>query len=307
MACELHESGSFTDSDLERAPCPNGCNGGDLLLHEFERFQIYRCNDCSLVRLDPRLAESHLEELYERDYFSGHHATGYDTYELDQQHHELTAARRLSLIKQYKSHGKLLDIGCGFGYFLNVAAREGFEVYGLDVSTHAVEICRSRFDGRVRQGLLKPDAFPPAMFDVVTMFDLFEHVYHPAAFLSIINDITTPDAIVIITTPNHRSLLSRISGRNWVSYKLPEHVFYYTPETLRRIIKPHFEMETIQSAGQFCSLQFLAERLKTVNRPLGKMMLPLVKSLGVSDRVVYVNSGSMMVLLRKTQPGISPG
>lgn len=287
-------------SNLERSPCPHGCVGGDVLLHDFGQFHIYRCKDCQLVRLDPRLAESNIDELYERDYFSGHHATGYETYEDDQEQYERTSARRLKLIRRYKSSGRLLDIGCGLGYFLNVALREGFEVDGLDVSSYAVEACKARFDGRVQQGLLKPGLYREELFDVVTMFDLFEHVYHPTRFLSILSNITRRDGIVVITTPNHRSLLSRVSGRRWISYKLPEHVFYYTPETLSMMVKPFFRVETVQSAGQFCSLKFLAERLKTLNRPGGNLISLLVKAAGAGDFVVYVNSGSMTTVLRKT-------
>lgn len=301
MAGELHQSSHSkpAPADLERAPCPHGCVAGDELLHVFDPFRVYRCQACKLVRLDPRLAESKLASLYQDHYFSGSNTTGYDTYEDDKVEYERTGARRLKLIRKYKPSGRLLDIGCGLGYFLNVAESEGFEVYGLDLSSYAVEACRSRFDGRVKQGLLEPDAFPEKMFDVVTMFDLFEHVYHPTNFLSTLHSIMKPDGIVVITTPNHRSVLSRVSGRRWVSYKLPEHVYYYTPDTLSKMVKPFFTVETVQSAGQYCSLQFLTQRVKNLNQSVGRVMSRVVNSMGIGELVVYVNSGSMTTVLRK--------
>ena len=306
MRCELTQptpptgGGTHADAQLEPAACPEGCAaGGDTVLHEFGRFRVCRCAGCGLVRLNPRLAEARLPEFYEREYFAGDHATGYDSYEQDAPLYEKTFARRLRLVSRFKQAGRLLDIGCGLGYCLNVAARAGFEPYGLDVSAYAVAQALARFPDRVRQGLLAPGLFPDKFFDVVTMFDLFEHVYHPRTFLATLHAVTRDDGVVVITTPNHESLLARLSGRNWVSYKIPEHVYYYTPATLRRMVAPLFAVELIRSEGQYCSLEFLAERVKTLSRPVGRMMLRAVRGLGAQDRAVYVNSGSMTAVLRK--------
>ncbi|HEV2884459.1 MAG TPA: class I SAM-dependent methyltransferase [Pyrinomonadaceae bacterium] len=285
--------------ELEQCACANGCVSADEVLHEFDQFRVNRCTHCGLVRLSPRLVETQLGEFYESEYFSGDHSTGYDSYEKDRPLYEKTFARRLKLIRRYKSSERLLDIGCSLGYFLDVAARAGFEVYGLDASKYAVEQCQARFSDRVRHGLLASDSFPAEFFDVVTMFDLFEHVYHPTTFLKTLHGMMNHDGIVVITTPNHRSLLSRVSGRNWVSYKIPEHVYYYTPETLTRMVTPLFEVISIRSEGQYCTLEFLAERLKTISRPLGSAMLPVVRGLGLRNLPVYVNSGSMTMVGRK--------
>jgi cyclopropane fatty-acyl-phospholipid synthase-like methyltransferase len=195
----------------------------------------------------------------------------------------------------------LLDIGCSLGYFLNVASRHSFDVYGVDVSAFAVQHAAARFPDRIRQEPLAPGMFPDRFFDVITMFDLFEHVYHPRQFLAILHTITKDDAVICITTPNLQSLLSRMSGRRWVSYKIPEHVFYYTPDTLSRIVAPFFEIALLRSEGQYCTLEFFAERLKTLSRPLGKALLRIVRQVGAKDWPIYVNSGSMTAVLRKAK------
>lgn len=295
-------AGGLGELQLEHVACPHGCDGrADEVLHEFGDFRVCRCGVCGLVRLNPRLAEADSGDLYEREYFAGDHATGYDTYERDAHLYEKTFARRLRLIRRFKSGGRVLDIGCSLGYFLSVAQRAGFDVYGLDVSPYAVERAAERFPGRINQGVLRQGLFPPQFFDVVTMFDLFEHVYRPREFLATLDEITRDDAVVCITTPNHRSVLSRASGRNWVSYKIPEHVFYYTPNTLRRTVAPLFEIALVRSEGQYCTLEFFAERLKTLSRPLGSALLRTVRGLGANDWPVYVNSGSMTAVLRKTR------
>jgi SAM-dependent methyltransferase len=182
---------------------------------------------------------------------------------------------------------------------LGVARRGGYDAHGLDCSGYAVEHCRTQFPGKISRGFLACDLFPEKFFDVVTMFDLFEHVYHPREFLRALYGVTKDDGVVVVTTPNQRSLLARVSRRNWVSYKIPEHVFYYTPETLRCTMSPLFEVVFVRSEGQYCSLDFVAERLKTLSRPAGSALLRVVRVLGASDLPVYVNSGSMTIVLRK--------
>jgi 2-polyprenyl-3-methyl-5-hydroxy-6-metoxy-1,4-benzoquinol methylase len=305
MRCELTAPASTAttprQAELEQAGCPNGCAAEhDEQLQEFGGFRVCRCACCGLVRLNPRLAEAQLAAFYEREYFSGDHATGYDSYERDARLYEKTFARRLKLIRRFKLTGRLLDIGCSLGYFLNVAGRAGFDVYGLDHSRYAVERCAERFPGRVQYSPLAPGLFPDKFFDVVTMFDLFEHVYYPRMFLPTLHALIHDDGIVIVTTPNHRSLLARVSGRNWISYKIPEHVYYYTPETLRQMVAPLFEVELIRSEGQYCTLEFLAERVKMLSRPAGRAMLQAVRRFGLKDLPVYVNSGSMTAVLRKS-------
>lgn len=269
------------------------------MLYEFDRFNVCRCAVCGLVRLNPRLDEAELSGFYDGEYFNGAHEIGYESYERDRWLYEKTFARRLRLIRRFKSAGTLLDIGCGLGYFLNVARHAGYDAHGLDCSAYAAEHCRSRFPGKVRQGFLARDLYTEKFFDVVTMFDLFEHVYHPREFLRVLHAATKDDGIVVVTTPNQRSLLARVSRKNWVSYKIPEHVFYYTPETLRRTVSPLFEVLFVRSEGQYCSLDFLAERVKTLSRPLGGALLRIVRVSGVGEVPVYVNSGSMTVVLRK--------
>jgi SAM-dependent methyltransferase len=162
-----------------------------------------------------------------------------------------------------------------------------------------VQRASERFPGRVHCGALTDGLFPARFFDVVTMFDLFEHVYQPRAFLQTLHAITKDGGVVVITTPNQRSLLARLSGRRWVSYKIPEHVYYYTPATLTRMVAPPFKVELMRAEGQYCTLEFLSERIRQLNAPVGRGLLRVARTFGAKDLSVYVNSGSMTAVLRK--------
>jgi len=304
MACELTSKPAGTnlataEVEVEDSSCAFGCQSADELLHRFGDYQIYRCQGCGLVRLNPRLSEAQLSSLYARDYFSGEHATGYDSYEQDASYYQRTFARRLRLVKRYGGQGRLLDIGCGLGYSLQVAAREGFDVYGLDLSPYAVEQCEKLFPGRVREGSLTSGLYPRGNFDVVTLSDVFEHVYRPLEFVQALHETIRDNGMALVTTPNHRSVLSRLSGRNWISFKIPEHVYFYTPETLKKLVTPLFTIERLQSDGQYCSLEFLAKRIKTLSRAVGTAMHSSVRAMGLGGLPVFVNSGSMTAVLRK--------
>src|SRR5258705_2161980 len=129
---------------LRENACPNNCRPTDSILWEFNPYRVCHCTNCGLVRLNPRLSEDQLSDFYEGGYFSGEHSTGYDSYERDARRYERTSHRRLKSIRRFRQTGRLLDIGCGLGYLMNVAARKGFEAYGLDVSRYALDRCDAR-------------------------------------------------------------------------------------------------------------------------------------------------------------------
>lgn len=149
-------------AELETVCCVNGCDDRkQTALYEFGDFRICRCSVCNLVYLNPRLREDQLEAFYgKEEYLLGNHKTGYDNYEKDRPLYEKTFSRRLRLIKQFKPTGKILDIGCSLGFFLNVTRNERFEPWGLDCSRYAVEQCSKRFPGKIRYGFWSMESSP---------------------------------------------------------------------------------------------------------------------------------------------------
>ena len=300
--------------DLEPVSCPIcGRDPAPTLRYDFAPYRVVRCPHCGLVFLSPRLTESAILKLYsdQEYYVSEVSGQGYDEY-LEVRHNWIkTFTRRLEQIANYREAspwdqlpitnyqlpGRVLDIGCGPGFFLEAAQAKGYDAFGLDPSEYIVKVASEKFGGRIQKGVIESADYPAEHFDLVVAFDTFEHVYHPLEWLTAVRRVLKPGGLLAITTPDPTSLLAKISGKKWVSFKLPEHVFYWSPETIRRVLAEGWEILEIKPAGQYASLSFLFRRLfRLPSNPRGiiKWKLDLLKKFSV-----YSDNGSMTVIARK--------
>lgn len=289
---------------LERPDCAL-CGPGPLqrLRHEFPPYGVVACEGCGLVFLSPRPTEAAALSLYQDPayYDSETRGHGYDEYLEVRANWQRTFRGRLHQIRPYKTAGRVLDVGCGPGFLLDAAVAMGYEAWGIDPSGYAVALARETHGDRVQVGVLENAPFAPASFDLVVAQDAFEHVYTPRLFLDAAHRLLKPDGVLAITTPDPTSLLARVSGRAWVSFKIPEHVYYWSPATLRRALAPAFDVRRITGAGQYATAGFLLRRLLRLGpRP------PVVLRglLAVLNRVnLYTNNGSLTVIAGKRETG----
>lgn len=127
----------------------------------------------------------------------------------------LQARRILQKIAKYKRQGRLLDVGCGPGLFLDEAKKKGWDVQGLDLSGWAAEYAKDHFGVQVTTGTLLDAHFPDRSFDVIVMNDVIEHVENPKAVLSEIRRILKNDGVLYLSTPDIESVWSRFLGARW--------------------------------------------------------------------------------------------
>ena len=291
---------SPSPEELETTVCPVcGPDIEQVVQYDFSPYRVVRCANCGLVFLSPRLTEQAILKLYsDQEYYVSEIAgQGYDEY-LEVKHNWIrTFSRRLAQISRYQTPGRSLDIGCGPGFFLEAAQEKGYEVFGLDPSDYIVKVAGKQFGDRIRKGVIETADYPAEYFDLVVAFDTFEHIYHPVEWLKAVRRVLKSGGLLAITTPNPSSTLAKISGKKWVSFKLPEHVFYWTPETIRRILVDGWEILEIKRAGQYASLSFLFRRLfhLPVNpKGLLKGLLDLFGKINI-----YSDNGSITVIVRK--------
>ncbi len=286
--------------NLESTHCPIcGPDPAQTPRYDFASFRVVSCSRCGLVFLSPRLTESAILKLYsDQEYYVSEVAgQGYDEY-LEVQHNWVkTFSRRLDQIGKYQKAGKTLDIGCGPGFFLEAAQAKGYDAYGLDPSDYIVKVASEKFGDRIKKGVIETADYPADHFDLVVAFDTFEHVYHPLEWLEAARRVLKPGGLLAITTPDPSSPLAKISGKKWVSFKLPEHVFYWSPKTIRRALADKWEVLEVKPAGQYASLSFLFRRLfRLSSNPGGiiKWKLDLLQKFNI-----YSDNGSMTVIARK--------
>jgi ubiquinone/menaquinone biosynthesis C-methylase UbiE len=132
--------------------------------------------------------------------------------------------------------GRLLDVGCASGFFLRVAKESGFEVQGVEISAIPLDYARKVMSVDVFHGSLFDARFPEAYFDVVTLWDTFEHLRDPQKMLEEIRRILKSGGVLAVETLNMNTLSSFLLRARWPLYAPPYHLFYFTRKTLKNVV-----------------------------------------------------------------------
>jgi len=169
--------------------------------------------------------------------------------------------RAAAALQAYRKTNRLLDLGCGAGTFLKAARRAGWEATGLEVSARAAEHVRTQgFD--VFLGDLSSAPCPADHFDVITAFELIEHVENPLAMLEKVKRLLRPGGVLWGTTPNVQSFSSRVLGLRWSTVSPPEHLQLYSPTGVKRLMSAAgFRSVRLRTSG--CNISELWHELRT--------------------------------------------
>lgn len=205
------------------------CESHDLtVLPRYAKDFLCQCNRCGLI-FSKRIPS--LEELNEV----------YDNYSRSNSISEITIKRYQEILggfEKYKKTGKILDVGAGDGFFLEVAKRRGWEVYGTEYDDRAITLCRQK-GIKTYKGKLNIDDFEENFFDVVTSFEVMEHINNPNEDLDVIRKILRKGGVFYVTTPNFNGISRRYQGDKWTELCYPEHITYYTARTLSNVVIKH--------------------------------------------------------------------
>lgn len=239
---------------LETTNCIICGNDDAALLFEREdlgtdqpgRFRVVCCRRCDHVYLNPRPTLESIGFYYPPSYspYNQPHPadmrTPWGKFLATQ-----PLNRRAQFIKRYVLGGRILDLGCAEGQFLNQLKKYGpWECAGLEFSAEAVAEAQRRYDFEVTAGTITGGRpWPDGYFDVITMWDVIEHLHHPLADLQVIQRLLKPDGYLILSTPIRHSLGNRLFGRFWVGYELPRHLHIFSEATLSKLLaKAGFEL-----------------------------------------------------------------
>jgi SAM-dependent methyltransferase len=211
--------------------------GRDLLHAQPGSFKLVECLGCGFLYLSPRPDQTEIQRYYPADYLPFRRPVADERSVFHQYDRRIGLHRRCALIRQRKPTGSLLDIGCGTGDFL-VAMRSfpGWTVRGLEPSPIAAAQARTRSGLDVDQVFLDEAAYPDAAFDVVTLFDVLEHLPDPRGALRRIQSWLRPEGIVVLGLPNRRSLEAKLFGKYWAGLDVPRHYSVFAPDDVRRLL-----------------------------------------------------------------------
>ena len=190
-----------------------------------EQYTLLRCPACSLVWLHnpPKPAEMHL-----------HYTDAYD--KLISAAGENSPGRwrdRNAALAPHKQSGALLDLGCSSGAFLQSLSGKGWDLFGIEMSETSAKQAQTRSGAQVFVGNILDAHFQAESFDVITCFDVFEHLYEPRRVMAKVADWLKPGGIFYVLVPNADSAEGRIFKGYWHGLELPRHLFHYSPKSLK--------------------------------------------------------------------------
>lgn len=290
------------DLPLESVACYLcGRKDGRVLVDD-PPFQVLCCAGCGLAYTTPRIRGERLQEIYDLGYFTSESAGdfGYASYAADAPGYLRTFQKKTRIIQRFVPKGRVLEIGCAAGFFLQAVRDAGYEGHGIEVAgsilAHARDVLKlpNLFQGTVMQ-------YPGERrsFDAIAMWDVIEHLADPLVDLKRARELIKDDGRLFVQTQDVESLTRRLLGSKWPHFKQLEHIYHFSKKTITMLLdRAGFEVVRIQKsgAGKYISIGFLIDRMRRFGRMPHLLALPLTP---LRRRFVYVNPWDELIVTAK--------
>jgi 2-polyprenyl-3-methyl-5-hydroxy-6-metoxy-1,4-benzoquinol methylase len=216
---------------VQEVSCPVCGSGAHAPLFEKQGFTFVRCGDCSLVFVNPQLKESVLLDEYRSartndlwfEVLTSERQQGLDREKF---------TNVLDSLEPYRTHGRVVDVGCSLGLFLDLARARGWDGIGLELAPRALAHARDSYGLEVLDKPLADAAFEAESFDVVTLLSVLEHASRPLDLLLECARVLRPGGALYVIVPNVESLACRVLHARARTFDGRNHLVYFSPTTL---------------------------------------------------------------------------
>jgi len=254
-------------------------------------YRMVRCNACGLLRSDPVADAELIKQLYSQSD---------QNYGLELDNLRLTYGRYLGYLRRFAiRRSSLLEIGCGSGFFLEEAIVGGYQdVWGLEPSEAAVARSIPILRKKIIRDVLRPGLFPDGSFDVICMFQVFDHLADPNSCLEVCSRILKPGGHVLALNHDVASLSARLLRESSPIIDI-EHTYLYDRKSMASMFKKWgFQVLKTGRAFNHYSLQYLLQ-LTPLPSGLKMALLELVKNTGIGRLPLTVALGNLFLIARR--------
>lgn len=205
----------------------------------YEQNYLVKCSSCHFVFCQRRPSENELKAHY-------------SLYQRANVISEITLKRYnvlLDELEPYRKMNNIIDVGCGDGFFLEAARKRKWNVFGTEFTQEAIEVCLGK-GIEMSASPLGLRNYKAEFFDVITSFEVIEHINTPMDEIKAFSTILRKGGVVYITTPNFNSISRDILNSKWNMIEYPEHLSYFTTQTLSYLFrKSNFKRLEISTTG----------------------------------------------------------
>lgn len=195
-----------------------------------DSIDVHRCGHCGLIYAGKMQQNEDLVKHYSDQYFEPY-------LETESIHLEKRFKKRIEEIRHLHYPGTILDVGCGAGFFLELATKTGYDTQGVELSGYAAGYAQEKLGLSVFQGELADAPFEKESFDIITLWHILEHVHDPRQFLGQVHHLLKPNGLLAAEVPNIGSRVARMAGVNWELMAPKEHFYYFNPSTIRQYLE----------------------------------------------------------------------
>jgi SAM-dependent methyltransferase len=290
------EAGPSGARDSAKNECPAcGCRIRRRLF-AVGGYRYVECPGCGLAHLDPVPLEHEVRAIFDESYFTGGLSGGYDDYTADEGLHRENARLRLDMLDNVGivPPGRLLDVGCAHGFFLDEARGSGWGVRGVDVSSTAASYASTCFGLDVASDLTVASRDDP--YDVVTFFQVLEHVASPLEVLEQARDSLAERGTLMIETWDRGSMIPRLMRSQWQVVAPPSVVWLWDRCSLAFLLaSAGFRITSARRSAKRVSLRFVTSLLDQNRGPLG-CICRLVEGTPLCERSFRYHLGDLITI-----------
>lgn len=194
--------------------------------------------------------------------------------------------------------GKILDYGCFCGVFLSVAQQQGWDAYGIEPLVMPSIYARGTFGLKITTDTLRPDTFPEDFFDVVTAFQVFEHIVDPQDSLTKIRRIIKPGGFIAIEVPNIDNIWVNVLKEKHRHF-VEDHVSFFSANTLSRLLEQMgFKACEVYYPVRVLSYRHVAWWLgKVVGKSGAGAAQNVIKRIGMDDKTMNLSFGDIVTVI----------